>query len=366
MWLALIACASGPAAVAWYVIRRAEATVTLPPPLVWVPATASAPSTTLPTALVPTWSRPPATVAPAWTGLVQRVLVEPGDEIAPGSQIALVDGVLRVGARTDVPISRTLQRGDRGLDVSALNSLLMSLGLPVSPDDTFGATTAASVREFAKGLGAGDTEVFDPAWLVYLPYTEAESVSSVSLEVAQPVPPAGSTIVTVEPHLVNARVVPPESMVTGDQLGSGAPADDPSGSASTPDEPSFDPGLAYTDLPANTVLTVEGTDIGRVGPDGALPQDTLAALAAILSPANDVTAELRQPSPTGATQVPTASLITGAGAKFCVLARRADQLAAVAAVDVLDSYLGVSILTGLAAGDEVLVNPSLEDRRACR
>lgn len=364
-WLVVLALVAAPAYGAWWVVERARSSVEVVPPPVWVAATSVGESTTEATVVVATWERQPDVVAPAWTGLVQQVLLGPGDLLSNGSPVALVDGIVRIAVQTEVPISRVLERGARGPDVSALNGLLAARGLPASPEDTFGSSTAAGVEELAEQLGAGDTEVFDPGWVLYLPLPNAV-VASVALAVAQPVPDLGASVVAVEPLLLSARAVPAEAAPEPDS-GTDPLVSAPAGGR--PVEPiPLDPALFYQDLPAGTVVEAGEVELGAMGEDGALSPEALGVLAEVIEPgASRLPALLREPSPAGAVTVPSAAVVTDPTGATCVLRRDGPGSAPVsAAVDVLDSFLGVSTVVGIEPGVEVLVNPPARSRQSCR
>ncbi len=152
----------------------------------WMPIAPSTEPTVTEVGLRLGWEEPGPVVAPAWTGLVQEVMVAPGDVIAEGHPMAVVDGITRV-AVTGRPIGRILGPNDRGPDVVALNALLDALGRPHGEGDVFTRATSEGTRDLSRALGMAPTVGFDPAWVLHLP-TAGATATTVALVEGAPVP----------------------------------------------------------------------------------------------------------------------------------------------------------------------------------
>lgn len=133
--------------------------------------------------------------APAWSGLVQRVLVSPGDAVDSGTPIAMIDGITRVAMIAEAPLYRPLTVGDRGPDVADYHAFLARIGVSSPAGTLFTARSARATGELARRLGAPappEGVDADPAWLVFAP--APFSIATVELEAASPAPPAGEEI----------------------------------------------------------------------------------------------------------------------------------------------------------------------------
>lgn len=141
----------------------------------------------------------PVLRAPAWGGVVNAVLVGPGDVIANGTPIVVVDRVQRWALETAEPLTRPLRHGDRGADVAQLQAALNALGYePGTEDGIYGSATAAAVRSLQVDLGvASPSRTFDPSHIVWLPANTLRA-ASVALSPATPAPSQGAEIVTGE------------------------------------------------------------------------------------------------------------------------------------------------------------------------
>lgn len=105
------------------------------------------------------------------SGLVTGVTFESGPVPEQGAVAFTVDGVRVLVHRGDAPFHRELRPADKGPDVRALGALLVSLGHldPSDADSSFGSATARAVRGLQRDLGAPQTGVFSPAYLLFVP-----------------------------------------------------------------------------------------------------------------------------------------------------------------------------------------------------
>jgi hypothetical protein len=148
-------------------------------------------------------------LAPAWSGLVVASSVGPGTVLTTGSPIANVAGVLRLAASTAHPFYRPLQTDDTGADVEELNQLLVTLGhlaeLP-NPPSRFTLATGQGVRSLERDLGIAEPSgVFDPGWLVWLPFEPFE-VGESFLVSGAPAPAPGQPVAKAPSLLLRATL----------------------------------------------------------------------------------------------------------------------------------------------------------------
>lgn len=365
-WIMVIAWIVVPVAVASWVISQERSSVTQMSVPVWIPATATGDTVTHATTVVTVWEPANQIIAPAWAGLIQSVILSPGDDVSTGTPVLVVDGVTRLAVNSTIPFSRTLERGDTGPDVAALNAVLIALDRPASDGATFGAATAASITSLAVAIGAGETATFDPSWFLYLPVASGVA-ATLSLDIAAPVPPPGTTVVTLQQHLLAARAVPQEAVSSdGASSQTGSDADVSGGTQ----PPAIDPSQYYTDLPEGTTVRVGEQDLGSVATDGALGADALAALSALSSLGDTsssavIDGALVEPLPGGSTTVPADAVVTGPDGTMCVLIRGSPHPKPMHIV-VIDSFIDESTITGVTPGTEVLIDPPATDRASCR
>lgn len=361
-WLVIAAWIVAPLVAAATIVVRSSDGVRSDPQPVWLPVREAAGVVTKPALLHMSWENQSPVVAPHWSGLVQRIFVAPGDHLASGTPVALVDGVKRIAAATDIPFSRALQSGDVGAEVEALNRLLDQLGLPSTAGDRFAAGTVQGVLELSESvLGGPGSPIFEPGWLLYLPTADG-IIADVTLRVGAPAPPPGTEVVRFQPRLVDA-VVGPDRI---DQAGN------PSVSTplARPDGREPDDGLpaGLADLREGAYLVVGGVEIGPLSvPDGQISADGIGALASAVPPGTtSVRATVAIPLPADASQLPAGAVFSGHDGSTCSVVRDSPRSAeAVVEVEILDSYQGISIVTGLVAGQEVEVPPHRTERRRC-
>lgn len=156
------------------------------------------------------WTEAPAVPAPAWSGLVTGVAVEPGDTVSSGEVVVTVDGVDRVAYQSETPLFRVLRRTDTGSDVAILERFLAEGGwFDGEPDTSFTSATSAAVDALGKWLGvAKPGGVFDPAWLVWVG-AEPFVVSEVEARVGFPAPSPGSPLLAGLAQISAATLVSP-------------------------------------------------------------------------------------------------------------------------------------------------------------
>ncbi|MCU1370210.1 MAG: hypothetical protein JWO77_1404 [Ilumatobacteraceae bacterium] len=283
------------------------------------------------------WAAHSPVVAPAWTGTLTDLRLGVGDRARDGSILGSVDGVDRMLVASERPFSRSLVRGDRGIDVRALNDLLRRRGLPASADDTFGPDTTRGVTALARALGAGPAEAFDPAWVLYLSHDRAR-ITVVRGTVGAPAPPAGEVVVGLAPDLVGADVIdhqdaPPDApsgAADGDDGGDGD-GDGDGGDTGTAPSTSTEAAAPVADaerqeVPRSAVLRVDATELRLAEDRASLALDALPRLRALVEPlAAYADATIAQPPAEGNMVVPAGAVVSDQRGVTCVLVMRSGR-----------------------------------------
>ncbi len=98
-----------------------------------------------------------------WTGCT------PGSPITSGQVLLRVDERPLLALGTDVPLYRSLQAGDTGSDVGALQRELGELGYQVTADGKYGSATTRAVKKLLTAAGVvrpdGTLQLADIVWL---------------------------------------------------------------------------------------------------------------------------------------------------------------------------------------------------------
>lgn len=353
--LGLAVWVAAPVVAVWLLSQQADRTALVKPEVTWVTLTPNTESVSTQIGLRLQRSAAPTIVAPELTGLIEALLVPVGQQVQNGTRILVADGVTRIGYATDRPFTRSLQRYDDGPDVESLNAMLAALGYPADQGNEFTATTAQGVHRFAADLGAGDTSVFDPNWIVFLPRADIV-VASYGVLVGAPAPAPGSTLLTGASMLVGAQ------LIAASDVGVPVPAtgstDDSGSGASTGQS------AESIQAPAGTALFVGGTEVTLDDTRQGVAGGELGLLETLIDPTADtVSAELRKPPGANEFSAPPAAVFFSAGGDSCVLRRRDSQSESVA-VQVVGGTFDRSILTGpFVDGDEVALSPPEESRQ---
>jgi hypothetical protein len=273
--------------------------------------------------------------APGWSGTVTAVYVEAGAGLTQGQRVLAIDGVDRVAFASATPFYRQLESGDRGPDVAALQELLLATGFidAVPADAEFlSFATSLAVGAFNESLGAGDSRVFDPATVVWLPYAPFV-VESLDLEVGAPAPGPGSVIASGPATLVSATF-----------------------EAQNPAEPIvLDPGVSYVLVKGDQRWPFDTTTM-------SLSEDGLAAFGKLVEPlAEQTDAVVERETPLETLAVPSTAIVANAAGDLC--AWISDAAAGTGyrsvAVTLAGSQAGVTnVASGVAPTDQVLANPS--------
>lgn len=282
--------------------------------------------------------------APAWSAsLVLQSFVAPGSVLETGAPVALIDGVVRVAAATPLPFYRPLEFGDEGDDVAMLNDLLIALGyldaLPTSPV-AYGFTTDAAVTAWASHLGVVDPDgSFDPGWVVWLPVAPLQ-VARISLYPGAPPPAPGTPLLRGPAEVIAAAV---ESANPGTTL-------------------SFEAEVAYVFVSGEERFSIDTTTAGITPTD--LPR--LASLLPTDEGQPQISGLVERAEPLKVVAIPATAVQVGPSGELCAWVPVGTRYEA-RPITVASSRSGVTnVLTGLAAGDDVLANPAaVIERPAC-
>lgn len=352
-----------PLALAALAITRAHEATRTDEIELWVPAVTADETVPVAGRVVLSWIDTPSVVAPAWTGIVESLLAEPGDTITTGVPLIEVDGVTRLAAHTPKPFTRPLEPGDRGEPIAALNSLLSELGYEVAPGDVYLPATTGAVNQLATDIGIRNPDGrFQPDWLVYLPVGEVV-VERVQATVGAPAPAPGSEWLVTRSQLGEAVVVTADY---ASERGLDAGNTEAASGATRLGRGEAVP--LESDVVEGTRVEVRGENLGSTRLGGQLDESAIVWLSRnIASDSLTVGAELVTDPPRDAVQVPAAAIVTGNTGEMCVIVRSlGSTLGSAVEVSVYDNYLGVAVITGPPSGAEVRVRPTPSERSLCR
>lgn len=153
-----------------------------------------------------TWADGAQIHAPQWQGVVTSVDIESSQVLETGTKVASVDGISRIAAASPAPLYSVTSPDSPRAQVKQLNMLLASLGYRHGGGDTWNWETGAGVQDFTKKIGANSGgELFDPAWIVWLPQ-ESMQLSEVKLLAGTPAPAGGTPIASTPPVLSKVLV----------------------------------------------------------------------------------------------------------------------------------------------------------------
>lgn len=144
-------------------------------------------------AAVAEWKAKP--LGRAWTaGIVTSVDFASGEAVDVGDVLFTVDLRPVVIATGDVPAFRDLQLGAAGEDVAQLQYMLARMGfLDAEPDGRFGEATLAAVRAWQESLGVEEDGIVRQGDILFTPQLPVRVVATEALEVGAPL--AGAEIV---------------------------------------------------------------------------------------------------------------------------------------------------------------------------
>lgn len=272
------------------------------------------------------WGAAREVVAPSWAGTVTAVHVARGREVESGDLVVTVDGLDRIAAASDVPFWRPLGRDDTGPDVLALQELLASLGLHENEiDGRYGPATTSAANALAHELGiALPNGVFDPAWVVWLPF-DPFPIDGIEAEVGRQAPAHGDLLL-MGPSTIS------EIRMTDSQ---GAPLR----------------------LDGDWLLEVAGADYELV--DGELTADARDGLSrATEREVTELVGRVRRANPVVAVEIPATGVTSNAAGAVCVLTPDGVTFSPMPVTIDGGRVARVFVISGLEPGDEILVNPA--------
>ena len=329
-----------------------------------------------PVSLAVRWSAPLEVVAPAWSGLVQQVLVKPGDVLKNGTPVATVSGVKILAAVMEYPLAAPVRSGDVGLSVQMLGAYLNAHGQDAGSGDTFNEQMLAAVRVYAAEIGvehANEVTAFDPGWVLYLP--SERPVTEVELTVGTLAPAQGTTVLKLAPQATEAVLVADGTQAamkttsgssSGDESASASPSADgnsPDDSAQSDAEPG-DTSAAPVVASAAERLIFGGEVIPLDDTRTRVSEEGLSVLGTITSATSDILpANLVQDASEGQWLVPAASLI-GSGAGSCVFVQRDGTEKELDATAIVSISGKVAVEASIRDDDAVIVFP-LQERKSC-
>lgn len=268
-------------------------------------------------------SDPGMTVASGAGGLLTWVDVVVGDRLTTGRTLAEVNDRPIVGMVSPRPLYRSLEVGDEGRDVIAVERLLRDLGfLSDQPDTLFDFGTAEAVNAFnlrySQPPSFGAFDMAAVAWLGSTPLRVAE-VNARPGEQIQP----GERLVTGPPRPTAVAVVEPES-----------------GIASTNDGHELHVGSVSTPYVAGSGEVSEVAGVRRI--------------AQATPPSGEGTGEVVSAAVELIIRVPASAVVTDTNGKLCVFESPTGPPFQVTPIRGQFSVVELPASTGLT---QVLVNP---------
>lgn len=284
-------------------------------------------------------AEPPLLVSPGGEGTVTRLAIGMGDVISDGTPIYSLDGSARVAMGAEEPLFRSVTWSSIGAEVAGLEAFLSRRGhFDHQPDDHYDTDTYRAIRHFEEAIGVAPTGLFDPSYVVWLPF-ETMAVEEVDVLVGAPLPARGQPIVGGVASVISAHLTTPD----------GRPLD----------------GLAR----APYTLEVGGLDLGSFTPPSDLGESVVQALLTlpqeILQSSSEETepASRRAPGfvqltdPQSSWVVPASAVTTSAEGQACIWAR-GDGAIRPQAVELEASTLGQASVAAPGIDSlEILVNP---------
>lgn len=293
-----------------------------------------------PVFIVPTYGPATELRSPGLSGIVTKVMIEPGDSVENWTVILAVDGIQRVALRTAEPFYRPLSYRSRGADVLQLEQVLVQAGLlEGEPDTLFDRATRNAVKEFESALGVDLPQgVFDPEYVIWLP-RPIVIVDEVRQSVFDTAPTQGEVIAATERPLESLQLTD----VNGDAIAELEPG-------------VFELSVGRTVLgvisdPQELAPTIQkafqAIDRTAPSPAASASQDTTA-----------IRAEMRRVTPLSVVTVPTSAVATDqTGTRFCVWVLRGTIHEPVDVNPVGGSLGATHLTTVLPDNAELLVNP---------
>ncbi len=297
------------------------------PILVWEETSTFAATRRQPATITLQWSIPLRIKAPSWSGMVTDVYLVRGSLLSSGSPVLQIDGVKRIAWETPSPFWRSLSFGTKGEDVLWLEQNLKAMGMFESePDQSFNRATEGAVRNLASSIGAENSAVFDPSWIVWLPERAIE-IDIIFIEPGMSAPYVGSPIVETSRTLAENEVK------------------------------DFDGKLLS--LPGEWVFTIPGIDQEFRLLDGKLSEEARNALGPLLDDGQaSVDGVIQLAQAEESLVIPASSVVTSSEGDLCVyVSESGTPVRRSVSISAAPEPL-VIVHEGLVLGEEVLANPT--------
>jgi hypothetical protein len=294
------------------------------------------------------WTEDRAVESRKLDGLVTDIFIEPGQVIESGTPILEIDGVARLALVGGRPFHRTLGPNDAGLDVIALDALLLELGIAEVSTlrrGAFSGSTTEAVRRLATLIGSTDRSGrFEPSWFVFLREDET-SVGVVDVGIGDSIS-TGDQIYGTPQQLRSATVIP-SGPASSKALISDGPV------IVTLGERSVELPSLELDLP--TVLA-DLTDSGW-----AIPPDTQQRMVVVDG------IKVRRAEAVSFGSVPAAAVLTDQDASSCVIVALNDGSYEPVEFDPApNTEAGVVLVAAALIGKQVVSNPEFVPEASCR
>lgn len=222
----------------------------------------------------------------AAAGTVTAVLAKPGDTLATGDPVAVVDDRAVRALVADRPLWRDLVAGQEGEDVRALQVFLAGLGhLDATPDGRYGRATRAAVRAFDAADGRRTDGATFPRGSVTWVGTEPLTVAGVD---------------AVAGHGVEVGA----ALLHGAEVATTVTVSEPAGSPT---------------LTGAAALVVGSAQVPYEPGSGSLTApDHVAAIAAQVGSAGESTGQIVEADRRTVAVVPATAVVTDADGRSCV------------------------------------------------
>ena len=273
------------------------------------------------------------------SGTVTSIAVEPGQEVSAGAVLYTVNLRPVVIAQGAIPAFESLSAGSKGADVAQLQSLLAALGIfHGTVNGTFGSSTTAAVKAWQKSLGVTADGMVQPGDIVFVPALPTRVALDTEVVKRGAILSGGETVVKGLPPTPSFTVPVSDTQASLIPSGTTVEITSPSGDVWT--------GFAGDQVPdefstINVTLTGEGdaTICGEQCADVPVTGQTFLSSKVVTVA-----------TVTGL-RVPSAALLSKADGSVVVI----DKAGKEHAVTVVTSARGMSIITGVKAGDHVRV-----------
>jgi peptidoglycan hydrolase-like protein with peptidoglycan-binding domain len=245
-------------------------------------------------------------------GTVTASACAPGIRIRSGQRVLRIDDRPVLGLHTAVPLYRSLQPGDQGRDVRALQVELRRLGYRLGVDGRYRGSTASAVKGLLNSAGAvqpsGRLDLADVVWLASAAVNPATCPAQPGKAIS-----AGDPIATVRGKLTAVSYPIPDQLHPGERSLTLFGVRSASASAT---------GEVTDDRFLTAVARTKAYLVARGDPDGQRPTGSLALT-----------------TPIAAVKVPPTALTDIDGQHGCV-----EQDGARIEVDIIGSGLGAALI----------------------